>query len=162
MFSLLLNNSSPSFLLSVFSKRPACFRYLCLRTSRPDVPHRTTCSPTGELYGSLQNQCSCPNGVGAPRRSRYCPSNTPPSRTLDTCCLHSFYNCGPRSHNKWPAFRFWSATRLWYNPSSASLESAFIICNCSFPSTPGSLVSYHICGTQHLVIHKSPGESFSE
>lgn len=73
MFSLLLNNSSPSFLLSVFSKRPACFRYLCLRTSRPDVPHRTTCSPTGELYGSLQNQCSCPNGVGAPRRSRYVP-----------------------------------------------------------------------------------------
>lgn len=161
MFPSLLNNSSPRFsILSVFSKRLACFRHLCLRTSRPDVPHRTSCSPAVELSGSLQRQCSCPNG--APCRSRYGPSNTPPSRTLDTCCLQSFNNCGPRSHNKWPASQFWPATRFWYNPSSTSLESASIICNPSFPSTPHSLVSYHICGTQCLVIHKPSGESFSE
>lgn len=67
-----LSNSSPSFpSLSVFSKWLARLRHLCLRTSRPDVTYRTTCGPSDQPFGSLQNKCSCPDG--APCRSRYVP-----------------------------------------------------------------------------------------
>lgn len=65
----LLPPSPPS--SSVFSKRLARLRHLCLRTSRPDVTPRTTCGPSDQSFGSLQNKRSCPNG--APCRSRYVP-----------------------------------------------------------------------------------------
>lgn len=72
MFVSGLSNSSPSFpSLSVFSKWLARLRHLCLRTSRPDVTHRTTCDPADQPFGSLQNKCSFPDG--APCRSRYVP-----------------------------------------------------------------------------------------
>lgn len=96
--------------------------------------------------------------------NRWCRNPSASHRTMDHAIsrVQSVPFHGPRSHDGCSACRIQSASGFYHKPGGCRLEPAFILCSLNFPSSPCCLGPISICVTQHVVIGKPSGESFSE